>query len=207
MRRIGVLLLLLIGWMPSAFALTCTQVSGFSSFSCVVDDTAHTIVLTETITGAQGIISLQWAAPDLAIAYTVTKTVTNATNRSWTNLDNELYVPDGSGGYTHSNDFDGTSFNQGDPGRVLTSQQFSNLFVDELQDRDFVQFLASCSIHPLPEVCGSDGGAGDDLVANGETDVEIMEIISNSITDTQFRQTWNLGVAGGQAALTSRCFP
>ena len=174
---------ILLAWLmmtTPVWALTCTQVSGFSAFSCVVDNVANTITLTETINAPEAIVKFTWSVGDFSENWFITKTVTNGTDVQWVNVDNEYWprcnepcsegpITDefdvcasdtgGTGPFCHSDDFDGLSFSQGTPTRVFNSTAFSAITVDEFMDRDFAQFLPcggsgpSCVNPCLPAGC------------------------------------------------------
>src|SRR3972149_2709426 len=151
----------LLAVVPDAQALTCTEVSGFTSWSCVVDQVNKTITLTETIPSptVAGITLLTLDPADVLIPWFITKTVTNGSGENWSNVDTELKVGCETGGdsnqfnscadslpgtafYCSSNDFDGTSFNQPNiPPRVFGSDAFSRLLIDEVANRDFIKFF------------------------------------------------------------------
>ena len=220
MRIIAGVLVWMVG-MVSAFAMTCTQVSGFSSFSCVVDEVARTITLTETISGSQGIVSLLFDCPggdDDDGPWQITKTVTNGTGTAWVNVDNELMtgcdIPcqvddntcngDRNGTFTYcsSTNFDFLSFNQANPLRVLDSTDYSTVDLDENAARDFAQFDNCSPITDTPP-CGNDTccdlGAAANTVSPGGDDLETFPILSSLagtcvVNNVRLVQTWNFGI-------------
>ncbi len=154
-----------------ASALMITDPFGFSSFSAIVGD--HTIDVTETIDSAVTGFTINFeSAEEQSAPWQVTKTITNETGTDWDNFDNELQVPDGHGGFMASSDFDGTSFNQGNPHRLIHSDTFFDVFIDELAARDFIQF--------------QDGPLDD-----GETDIQTFPITSFSLSTIRLQQTPN----------------
>ena len=231
---------LLLSGPTSVSALTCTAVSGFSDFSCVVDSINKTITLVETITEETGIISLTFDCtspvpndcliddvPAIPQPWQVTKTVTNSTSSNWLNLDNELMVGcntncdgvlgggtcdlgnNGTAFYCHSNDFDGTHFDQGNVDRTVDSDVFSTVRVDEEVNRDFLQFdncsptgtthkvinsTFTCVVDASSDTyCCTVGTGSSNLVNIGSSDVETFPVVSVAIENVQLVQTPNLG--------------
>ena len=137
-----------------AYAVSIVDDFGFSAFSAVVDHVAKTITVTETINAPAAGFTIVFedhtndpeldpqgfGFNDRNFAWQVTKLIVNNSDVEWVNYDNELKVPDGSGGFMSSSNVDGTSFDQGNPSRIISSTAFSTLFVDELADRDFLRF-------------------------------------------------------------------
>ena len=164
-----------------AHAMLITDAFGFSFFSVdSIDQVAHTIQVTETIDSLSAGFTLNFQGPrenlsdDRTFAWQITKIITNGTGSDWTNFDNELKVPNPTGapGFVSSNNFDNTSFDQGNPNRVIDSNAFAGLFVDELQARDFIQF-------------------NDGTVLGGNGDTQTFPVRSNSIRTVQLVQTPN----------------
>lgn len=216
--------LLWLSGIGTAEALTCEQVSGFSSFSCVVDQTAKTIALTETINAAEAIVKFTWSGDDWSYNWVITKTVTNGTDVQWLNVDNELWPRcneacsegptvdeydtcasnvGGTVAYCHSDDFDGLSFSQGTPTRVFNSTAFCGNLVDEFTDRDFVRFYdcdGSCGTPCVPAGCSGAccthcGTANQVPVSGSDTETFWMFNFNTTYTETQLVQTPNFGLA------------
>jgi len=125
---------------------------GISAFGFAFDPATNTITLRETWSGTgPGIV--QMSGLDAGVAYRVNKIITNASGADWISFAQELLDPAGFAddtddptpafappGFTSSNDTDGLSFAQGF-GLPRTSAVFSNVDVDELGGRDFLDFF------------------------------------------------------------------
>ena len=170
-----------------AGAVSIIDPFGFSSFSFSVDHTNQTITVNETIDAASAGFTIlfedhtgdpeldpqELGFDDLAFNWQVTKNITNSTASAWQNFDNELKVSDGAGGFQSSDDFDGTSFNQGNPNRVIDSIVFNSFAVDEFGSRDFIQFQSPGTVNL------------------GGSDTQTFPITSFSIRTIQLVQTPN----------------
>ena len=180
----GVLAGLISATASQAEAVQIIDPFGFSAFSSIVSHGSKTITVTETIDAANAGFTIlfedhsndaELGFDDRDFAWQITKIVTNGTGVNWVNFDNEVTVPDGAGGFQSSSDFDLTSFDQGNPSRVITSTTFHTLFLDELADRDFLQFQG--------------GPLGD-----GAIDTQNFPVTSFIISTAQISQTPNFGV-------------
>lgn len=190
MRRLGLVgiaaFVMAVAAPAPAHALFISDAFGFDNFAVnLIDQFAHTIEVTEDINAPVAGFTLNFVTQnqicpevggcifqdDRNFAWQITKHITNETGTDWTNFDNELKVP-GQQGFISSNDFDGTSFDQGNQNRVIDSIAFSGLFVDEFQERDFLQFQT-----------GS--------VLNTGVDTQTFPVTSFSITTVQLVQTPN----------------
>ena len=143
-------------WLPSVANASCVAYNtSFSTFSCTVNNTNHTINITEVWGNALTQAFIKLDGLDTS-AYQVTKTITNNSGATWVSFANELLDPAGQAndaldpqpypgfvpaGYTTSNDNDGLSFNQGG-GSTRSSSAFSQNAADEFTDvRDFLDFF------------------------------------------------------------------
>jgi len=180
-----------------AQAMFISDPFGFSFFGVpVIDQVNHTISVTETIDSLVAGFTLNFEGPrgqlldDRTFAWQITKIITDGTGNTWTNFDNEVKVPNPTGGgFISSNDFDGTSFDQGNLSRVINSDAFSWALVDELQNRDFLQFIGSCT--PSGTTTCIDVGAASNSIAPSGSDTQTFPVVSFSISTVQLVQTPN----------------
>jgi hypothetical protein len=125
---------------------------GISTFGFAFDANTNTITLRETWSSTgPGIVQI--TGLDDNVAYTVIKIITNSSGVTWTSFAQELLDPEGFAdgtddppppfappGFTSSNDTDGLSFAQGSA-IPRTSTVFGSVLVDELEGRDFLDFV------------------------------------------------------------------
>lgn len=135
----------------SANALTITVEPGsnLADFSYTVNTATRTINIWETFgpnTGSAVVLKFEGWAYNTS-SWTVNKYVTNQTGSDWGTISHELLQANKAG----SPDKDGLSFSQlGAPIRPRTSDSFSSVTADEVDDRDYLLF-------------------GDGVIAAGET--------------------------------------
>lgn len=124
---------------------------GISSISVSVSGTLITIDETWSSTG---IGSLVISGLDAGVDYQIVKNITNSSGSDWTELANELLDPAGNAedsadqpnapfvpaGFSHSNDSDGLSFAQGSIGEIRDSDVWDDVFADELDTVDFLDY-------------------------------------------------------------------
>jgi len=123
---------------------------GITAFGFAFDGGSNTITLRETY-GVAGAGSILIDGLSVGVNYTVIKLITNSSGSDWSSMANELFAP-GPGvpgqptfvppGFQPSDDFDGLSFAQGS-GLPRTSTIFPNVTVDELADRDYLDFFGA----------------------------------------------------------------
>lgn len=139
------------------FSLHSSNV-GISSFNTTVNWAEQKITLEETWTSVQpGMLSFTYYDDAGAVGtfggWTLCKVITNNTGVAWTRFANELLDPSGDAndaldqaneawvpaGYSHSNNSDGLSFDQG--GVIpRTSDVYGSWLADELNTRDYLDF-------------------------------------------------------------------
>ncbi|MBN1380785.1 MAG: PEP-CTERM sorting domain-containing protein [Deltaproteobacteria bacterium] len=112
--------------------------------------TTANVNVTYSVSGSVITISEDWLTPgELYLEfcgetqlqrYQIIKEIINHTNVDWTSFEDELMQPNvTAAGWHGSNDLDQLDFAQGS-GLPRTSTSFSNVYVDELTVRDFIQF-------------------------------------------------------------------
>jgi hypothetical protein len=132
----GLLLLSGVAGATSAQALTLTPSANIAAgFEWSVDNATRTIAITEYWNPGVGRATIRFDGLEGGDGWSIYKVVHNDTGKTWRYFDNELRNGDG----TASNDFDGLSFDQGGP-IERNASMFSKLLVDELSNRDFLQW-------------------------------------------------------------------
>jgi len=131
-----------LAFTPAAVsAVTVSEVGGnLDSFSWSV---AGNVITLEEVWGAatESFIYLEFDGLVAGQNYIVNKSVTNNTGADWVNFGHELGFGTPNA-FLSSDDFDGLSFAQGS-GIPRTSTVFPGLLVDEVDDRDFLQFFGA----------------------------------------------------------------